>query len=56
MTLYFTNEVVLMLERVGFRNVDVGAGYTDAEPTSDDDFVGFIAKKRESSRDWTRSP
>jgi SAM-dependent methyltransferase len=45
MTVYFTNEVVLMLERAGFTDVSVRAGYTDAEPTGDDDFVVFVAKK-----------
>jgi SAM-dependent methyltransferase len=45
MTLYFTPEVVLMLERAGFVGIDVRAGYTGAEPTSDDDFVVFVARK-----------
>jgi hypothetical protein len=46
MTLYFTHEIVLMLERAGFVDIEVGAGYTGAEPTSDDDFVVLVAKKR----------
>jgi SAM-dependent methyltransferase len=45
MTVYFTNEVVLMLERAGFTDVSLRSGYTDAEPTGDDDFVVFVAKK-----------
>jgi hypothetical protein len=45
LTLYFTNEIVLMLERAGFASIDVRAGYSDAAPTADDDFVVFIAKK-----------
>ncbi len=45
MTLYFTHELLLMLERAGFSDVDLRAGYTDAPPTGDDDFVVFIAKK-----------
>jgi len=45
MTMYFTNEIVLMLERSGFTEVAVRAGYTDAKPTSDDDFAVFIARK-----------
>jgi SAM-dependent methyltransferase len=44
-TLYFTNEIVLMLERAGFASIDLRAGYSDAAPTADDDFVVFIAKK-----------
>ncbi len=45
MTLYFTHEVKLMLEQAGFREVELRAGYRDAPPTPDDDFVVFIAKK-----------
>jgi SAM-dependent methyltransferase len=45
MTLYFKNELLLMLEQTGFRDVVVRGGYTDAEPTSDDDFLVFVAKK-----------
>jgi SAM-dependent methyltransferase len=45
MNLYFKNELLLMLERTGFLDVAVRGGYTDAEPTSDDDFLVFIAKK-----------
>ena len=46
MTNYFTHETRLMLEQAGFTDVEIRAGYTDAEPTADDDFVVFIAKKR----------
>ena len=45
MTLYFTHEVQLMLERAGFVDVELRAGYTDAAPTSADDFVVFLARK-----------
>ena len=45
MTLYFTHEIVLMLERTGFVDIELRAGYEDRPPTSDDDFVVFIAKK-----------
>jgi hypothetical protein len=45
MTLYFTHEVKLMLEQAGFRDVELRAGYTDAAPAPDDDFVVFIARK-----------
>jgi SAM-dependent methyltransferase len=45
MTLYFTNEIVLMLERTGFASIELRAGYSDAAPTADDDFVVFVAKK-----------
>jgi SAM-dependent methyltransferase len=45
MTSYFTHEIVLMLEAAGFVGVELRAGYADREPTADDDFVVFIAKK-----------
>jgi hypothetical protein len=45
MTLYFRNEVVLMLERTGFDDVAVRGGYLDAEPTDQHDFLVFIARK-----------
>ena len=44
-TLYFTNELALLLERAGFRDVELRAGYEEREPTGDDDFVVFVAKK-----------
>jgi SAM-dependent methyltransferase len=43
MTLYFRDEIVLMLERAGFCDVEVRAAYTDAEPTGEDDFLVFSA-------------
>jgi SAM-dependent methyltransferase len=45
MTLYFTHETVLMLEKAGFSEVTLRAGYEDAPPTADDDFVVFLARK-----------
>jgi SAM-dependent methyltransferase len=45
MTMYFKNELLLMLERTGFKDVAVRTGYTDAEPTADDDFLVFLARK-----------
>jgi SAM-dependent methyltransferase len=45
MTLYFTNEVRLMLESAGFSNVVIRGDYTDAEPTGDTEFVVFVARK-----------
>ena len=47
MTLYFTHEVVLMLERAGFVDIGLRAGYADREPTAADDFVVFAATKPE---------
>jgi SAM-dependent methyltransferase len=43
--LYFRNELLLMLERAGFESIVVHGEHTEAEPTSDDDFLVFVAKK-----------
>lgn len=43
--MYFANELLLMLERAGFAEVAVRGGHNDAEPTADDDFLVFIARK-----------
>jgi SAM-dependent methyltransferase len=45
LNLYFTHELVLLLERAGFSEVDVRAGYEDRKPTPDDDFLVFLARK-----------
>ena len=44
MTLYFRDELVLMLERAGFVDVEVRAGYDDAEPTRDHEFLVYVAR------------
>ena len=43
--LYFRDEIVLMLERAGFLGVEVRGHHNDAEPTADDDFLVFLARK-----------
>ncbi len=43
--LYFKNELLLMLERTGFTNIVVHGEHTEREPTSDDDFLVFVATK-----------
>lgn len=40
---YFAGELVLMLERAGFRDVEVRGQYNDAEPGPADDFLVFVA-------------
>lgn len=45
LTLYFKDEIVLMLERAGFVDVTVRAALTDAEPTAADDFLVYTARK-----------
>jgi len=43
--LYFENELLLMLERTGFESIVVHGEHTEAEATSDDDFLVFVAKR-----------
>ena len=45
LTFYFKDEIVLMLNRAGFVDVTVGAAITDAEPTADDDFLVYTARR-----------
>jgi len=45
MTLYFTPELELLLEGAGFADIEVRGALSDREPTSDDDFVVFLARK-----------
>lgn len=40
---YFRDELVLMLERAGFHDVDVRGDYTSDAPTPDHEFLVFIA-------------
>jgi SAM-dependent methyltransferase len=42
---YFRDELLLMLERAGFSDVCVEGEYTGSEPTADDDFLVFIARR-----------
>jgi SAM-dependent methyltransferase len=44
-TLYFKNELLLMLERAGFTDVVVHADYREEPPTGDSDFLVFVARK-----------
>ena len=43
--MYFPNELRMMLERAGFKDIVVHGEHTEAEPTSEDDFLVFVAKK-----------
>jgi len=45
-SLYFRNELALMLERAGFAGLVVHGDHTEQEATGDHDFLVFIAKKR----------
>ena len=44
-TLYFKDELVLMLERAGFVDITVSGQYNDEPPTPDDDFLVFAATR-----------
>ncbi|MGZ8708189.1 MAG: hypothetical protein ACXW0R_12525, partial [Gaiellaceae bacterium] len=44
-TFYFRDEIVLMLERAGFVDVEVRGQHNDALPTPDDDFLVFVARR-----------
>src|SRR5215208_1004442 len=45
MTVYFTDELELMLERAGFSDVEVRGAYRDEPPRREDDFVVFSARR-----------
>jgi SAM-dependent methyltransferase len=45
MTLYFRDELVLMLERAGFGDVQVVGGYDGGEPTREHEFLVFVATR-----------
>jgi len=42
---YFKNEIVMMLERAGFRDIAMYRAWTDVAATADDTILVFIAKK-----------
>jgi len=44
-TLYFRNELLMMLGQAGFEDIRVEGGYEHADPTSDSDVLVFIARK-----------
>jgi SAM-dependent methyltransferase len=48
LNMYFTQEIRLLLERAGFVDLELRAGYEDRPATGDDDFVVFVARKPEA--------
>jgi SAM-dependent methyltransferase len=42
---YFVDELALMIDQAGFRDVVVQGDHIEAAPTPDDEFVVFVAKK-----------
>jgi SAM-dependent methyltransferase len=42
---YFVNELRMLVERAGFREVEVHGDHVEAPPTLDDDFVVLVARK-----------
>ena len=45
LNLYFRNELLVMLERTGFVDIDVRADYTQDPPNADTEFLVFAARK-----------
>jgi hypothetical protein len=43
--LYFKGELLAMLEGAGFSDIVVHGDHVEAEPTSDDEFLVFVATK-----------
>lgn len=43
-SMYFKNEMLMMLERAGFTEVTVHGEHEERSPTSDDEFIVFVAK------------
>ena len=43
--LYFCAELVMMIERAGFTNVDVRGEYNDLTPSADDSFLVYVATR-----------
>jgi SAM-dependent methyltransferase len=47
---YFRDEVLMMLARAGFTDVEVRAGYSERPPTAADTMVVLLARKAEASQ------
>ena len=45
LNLYFAGELVMMLERAGFTEVEVRGEYDDLPPTADDRFLVYVATR-----------
>jgi hypothetical protein len=43
--IYFAQELLLMLDEAGFRDLKVEGGYTGRPATADDEMVAFVARK-----------
>lgn len=43
--MYFRDELLLMLERAGFADLDVRGGYADRPATADDDFLVYVGRR-----------
>ena len=44
-SLYFAQEILLLLDQAGFRDLRVESGYTGQPATADDGMVAFVAKR-----------
>jgi SAM-dependent methyltransferase len=45
MRMYFRDELLLLLERAGFSEIDVRGGYSGEEPTADSDVLVYVARR-----------
>ena len=45
MRMYFRDELLLLLERAGFSEIDVRGGYAAEEPTADSDVLVYVARR-----------
>ncbi len=43
---YFKNEILLLLEQVGFEEIVVHGDHSEEPPTANSDFLVFVAHKR----------
>jgi hypothetical protein len=43
--LYFKNELLMMLERASFQDVEARGDHEERPPTENDDFLVFVARK-----------
>jgi hypothetical protein len=44
-SLYFAQEILLLLDEAGFRDLAVDGGYTGRPATADDGMVAFMARR-----------
>jgi hypothetical protein len=48
-TFYFQHELLLLLERAGFVDLEVRGQHNDLAPAPEDDFLVYLARRPQSS-------